>query len=170
MSWEQLTEQSSMNGPISRGITCPSPLSHASLLPSRRQLRRLAPRVGWSSERLKRSQPMDIDHGSGWTRGSGTKRRRNRAEVAWARPCAPWPWEHTALKCTVGAPTLGHAQGEVSPTAGPAAAPHRREMHRAEMRGALLGRPASTPTAPLRLRCPVWVSSTSRTSDAADDA
>ena len=38
-------------------------------------------------------------------------------------------------------------------------------MHRAEMRGALLGRPASTPTAPLRLRCPVWASSTSRTSD-----
>ena len=71
---------------------------------------------------------------------------------------------------TVGALTLGLAQGEVSPSAGPAAAPHRREMHRAEMRGALLGRPASTPTAPLRLRCPVWASSTSRTSDAADDA
>ena len=31
----------------------------------------------------KRSQPTGIDHGSGWTRGNGTKRRRSRAEVAW---------------------------------------------------------------------------------------
>ena len=67
---------------------------------------------------------------------------------------------------SVGTP----GEGEVSPTSAPPAPPHRVKCIVQKCGGALLRRPASTPTAPPRLRCPVWACSTSRTSDAADDA